>query len=82
MKKFFNILDDQCKGSGRRTVTKKEEGKKQVTKRTVLGCVCTATFDLHPGNPDRLKVLLLADVYVYDGVSRVPQLHFWTGKLR
>ena len=38
-----------------------------------------ATFDLHPGEPDCLKGLLLADVYVYGGF---PNFFFGLGSYR
>ena len=38
-----------------------------------------ATFDLHPGEPDCLKGLLLADVYLYGGF---PNFFFGLGSYR
>jgi hypothetical protein len=60
-------------------VTKKEDGNKLVVKGTVYGSVCHATFDLHPGEPDCLKGLLLADVNVYGGF---PNFIFGLGSYR
>ncbi len=61
MKELFDTLHCSC--SGRWTVTKTEHGNELVVKGAVYGCVCHATFDLHPVEPDCLKGLLLADVY-------------------
>lgn len=77
MKELFDAL--HWSSCGRWTVTKKEDGNKLVVKGTVCGCVCHATFDLHPGEPNCLKGLLLADVYVYGGF---PNFVFGLGSYR
>ena len=77
MKELFKAL--HFSSSGRWTVTKKDDGNMLVVKGTVCGCVCHATFDLHPGEPDCLKGLLLADVFVYGGF---PNFIFGLGSYR